>query len=88
MLTRLKHEDAQRHISEMDAYEIVHIRSSNVSDTNTDDEYLSFSRWHSIGYGWAVEEENRSADIVRAKAGATRVDVKQTANVDTRPKDY
>ncbi|MDG1950496.1 MAG: hypothetical protein P8J32_06825 [bacterium] len=74
-------------------YEIVYVRSSNVSDdANTDDEYTPylFQDGTLIGYGWTAVggKKTDSADIERAKAGATRVDVKQTTNVDTRPKDY
>ena len=74
-------------------YEISYIRSGWVSDgASTDDEYTPylFQDGTLIGYGWTAVggKKTDSADIARAKAGATRVDVKQTTNVDTRPKDY
>ena len=70
-------------------YEVVYVRSSNVKDdANTDDEYTPylFQDKTLIGYGWAAVggKKTDSADIARAKARATSVNVK----VDTRQKDY
>ena len=62
-------------------YEIVYIRSSNVNDdANTDDEYTPylFQDGTLIGDGWAAVggKKTDSADIARAKAGATKVEQK------------
>jgi len=70
-------------------YEVVYIRSSNVSDgANTDDEYTPylFQDGTLIGYGWAAVggKKTDSADIARAAAGATRVEQKVNVNQNTQ----
>lgn len=70
-------------------YEIVYIRSSNVSDdANTDDEYTPylFQDKTLIGYGWAAVggKKTDSADIARARASATRVEQNVNVNQNTQ----
>ena len=89
--TRRKHRrrsEAYQHNGML--YEIVYIRSSNVNDdANTDDEYTPylFQDGTLIGYGWAAVggKKTDSADIERAKAGATRVNVKSSKPVFCAP---
>ena len=66
-------------------YEIVYIRSGWVSDgALTDDEYTPYLFQDSslIGYGWAAvgSKKTDSADIRRAQAGATKINVEQKNN--------